>query len=244
MMRHFGIRPYACSECPRTFTESRDLDKHKANAHSTERPHSCPHCEWSFKDISALYGHARRKHNVVLSVKRRRGFSTTVSMDDKKLARALLDECCGKQTEDVLRCALCGAIFNRRGNLYVHGRRFHGRDFKRLLHEEMRRTHLRFPSAHDEPDNNVASPQTEKPNEEQEGVVEGCKIIGEISHEELVECVGQELVLKGAQQPECPICREVCADKISAIRHGKECHDIDFLALLDDWTLNAGENPK
>ncbi|KAJ8397438.1 hypothetical protein AAFF_G00437140 [Aldrovandia affinis] len=55
-----GERPYQCSQCGRTFSESRGLKKHK-RIHTGERPYQCSQCDKRFIQSAHLTAH-RRSH--------------------------------------------------------------------------------------------------------------------------------------------------------------------------------------
>ncbi|KAE9413491.1 hypothetical protein Angca_006914, partial [Angiostrongylus cantonensis] len=58
---HSGERPYKCSYCTRTFTDSSVLCNH-LRRHTGEKPFKCTHCDRPFASHGALDGHIRLKH--------------------------------------------------------------------------------------------------------------------------------------------------------------------------------------
>ncbi|EDS33082.1 zinc finger protein [Culex quinquefasciatus] len=58
MRVHTGARPYACTYCDRTFTQSNDLTLH-IRRHTGEKPYSCPICNERFIQGTALRAHQR-----------------------------------------------------------------------------------------------------------------------------------------------------------------------------------------
>ena len=57
-MFHIGVKPYVCSQCPKTFVLSNDLKRH-IRIHSGEKPFSCTQCSRSFAQSGDLRKHER-----------------------------------------------------------------------------------------------------------------------------------------------------------------------------------------
>jgi hypothetical protein len=250
MMRHYGIRPFKCDTCEKRFTEERDMLKHKANAHGHARPHQCPHCEWSFKDVSALYGHAKRKHKVVLSRNQNRHLRH-VQLSDEALMDLLVEECANKRSEEPTVCVLCRTQFQRRGNMYTHGKQIHHRDFHHLLKQAMRKFGLSFPKNpsnlltgddddDDQPQKEVIVKKLEAADlvagwAEGEGEEETVTEDPDISEmtPEFVETIAGGIVLEeGDLDQTCPICKLDCGDRAGLVKHGLEEHGIDFGVVI------------
>lgn len=314
-MRHFGIRPHQCPSCDKKFVEPGDLQKHVAARHSEERRYACPRCNWAFKDVSNLHSHCRRKHKLQLPRARYRGnpgvTGNEKQMTDSELAAALVVECVGKGSDKETTCVLCGTKFLHRGNMYTHGKKMHQRDFKKLLHAEVKHRKLPFNMKRDDAGGRGHDVGEEKMDEfdvveleeeEQEEVIklEGSitdchmivddnshiinasqiidtsqltaaigseyriivssletsadgeqtiaidaahldtadgKIVGEISHDDLLEAVGCEIGKKSASEiATCPICKEQFMVKQMLTEHGVKDHGIDFQSLVDEWS--------
>ena len=221
--------------------------KHKANAHGQARPHQCPHCEWSFKDVSALYGHAKRKHKVILSRNQNRHLRN-VDIDDENLIEMLVEECAMKRQDEPTYCVLCQTQFQRRGNMYTHGKQIHKKDFNKLLKIGMKKFGLTFPASKElsmERRKEEITESTIVSKEEAENIikgwveesVEGTAVdMGEVSSD-FVETMtenGAIVVHESDLQLQCPICSLDCGDRAGIVKHGREEHDVDLLVILPE----------
>ncbi|XP_055605800.1 endothelial zinc finger protein induced by tumor necrosis factor alpha-like, partial [Uranotaenia lowii] len=57
---HTGLRPYACTYCDRTFTQSNDLTLH-VRRHTGEKPYVCGTCGERFIQGTSLKAHQRSR---------------------------------------------------------------------------------------------------------------------------------------------------------------------------------------
>ena len=60
MRIHFGIRPYHCTECNKSFSQSNDLKIH-LRRHSGEKPYVCGICQQGFISGTMLRQHRKAK---------------------------------------------------------------------------------------------------------------------------------------------------------------------------------------
>lgn len=58
MRTHFGIKPYKCTMCPKTFLNKLRLNQHTL-VHTGEKPYKCDLCDKSFRQKSHVYQHRR-----------------------------------------------------------------------------------------------------------------------------------------------------------------------------------------
>ena len=59
VQRHEGVKPYACSECPKRFCTAQELKRHQL-VHSDVRNFACGFCAKSFKRKRDVMRHFKR----------------------------------------------------------------------------------------------------------------------------------------------------------------------------------------
>jgi len=98
---HTGQRPFACSLCPRAFTQLCHLTRHTDHRHATSKPYVCADCHKAFASPALLRSHLRT-HGVAIKAPSRR----------------------------IVRygCQVCGLQMTKRHRMHRHIRRVHARE--------------------------------------------------------------------------------------------------------------------
>ncbi|XP_011881525.1 PREDICTED: zinc finger protein 271-like [Vollenhovia emeryi] len=145
MESHGGRLSFKCSTCDKTYEKWSSLDIHEAT-HRTDKPYLCDLCGKSFKHSNNLRGHKRthldesiKKRHVceICGNAFRSRFHLREHMNHHDGNRPYSCEQCGKAFYRRIQlrqhklshgfnrhtCPICGATFNRRGNMNTHMKR-------------------------------------------------------------------------------------------------------------------------
>ncbi|KAK1884879.1 Zinc finger protein 708 [Dissostichus eleginoides] len=116
-------KEFPCSICGKVFKFRSLLSSH-ALIHSDQRPYGCDFCSRSFRRL----GHLKRHREVVHANGERpaQSFVCHICGKDKKCRSQLQRHVIIHTGERPHGCELCGARFNRSGNLQQHRKRMHG----------------------------------------------------------------------------------------------------------------------
>ncbi|XP_039439786.1 zinc finger protein 431-like isoform X1 [Culex pipiens pallens] len=100
MLLHNNEKPFACSQCDKTYRRNLDLKHHVELVHEGKNPHFCAECAQSFQSYQALYLHKKFTH----------GKNT----QDSDKAKAELRQ------QRYLSCALCKTVNSTTDELTAH----------------------------------------------------------------------------------------------------------------------------
>lgn len=143
-MRHLGLRPFACTHCPKKFTSSSDLTRHVKNMHTAAPAYRCHLCAKAFRDCSNFYAHGRKAHGedfrgLLQKAQKLEHVAGTppqltsiAEMKVSELIAVIQKECSGSH-KDPAMCPICHKLFTKRSNLFTHGRKLHKINFTHLL---------------------------------------------------------------------------------------------------------------
>lgn len=146
--KHNNLRPFACSECEKTFYCKQLLRLHKSSIHTNIKV-KCEQCDKFFPSARALYAHTLRHKNQDRYI---------CNMCDKKFnnSNSLKRHMAIHSGVREFVCTICGVGFYRKFNLDVHVKNVHNQTkefscsyngckknfgYMRLLKDHMKRHH-------------------------------------------------------------------------------------------------------